>query len=116
MGRKVSLYELKQRKNKDKGSILTDGDYFLRDKDDEAELGYPNTLDMTPAKTQEQMDAENAVVQAGLDANAKALATAKIQAEEDAKLDLEKKKCAAEAVEKMMAGKKAAAAKRSGGK
>ena len=49
MAKTKSLYELKQeafkRKNK---NTITDADYYLRDKEEEAEKGYPNTIDMTP--------------------------------------------------------------------
>lgn len=52
MAKTKSLYELKQeafkRKNK---NTVTDADYFLRDKEQEAKEGYPNTLDMTPPTT-----------------------------------------------------------------
>ena len=45
-----SLYELKQENFKKKNAnALTDADYYLRDKDEEAKLGYPNSLDITPA-------------------------------------------------------------------
>lgn len=50
MAKTKSLYELKQEglKKKNKNAI-TDADYFLRDKEEEAKAGYPNSLDMTPA-------------------------------------------------------------------
>ena len=48
MAKTQSLYELKQNKSKKKNNALTDADYFLRDKDAEALLGYPNTIDITP--------------------------------------------------------------------
>jgi hypothetical protein len=50
MARTKSLYELKAEglKKKNKNAI-TDADYFLRDKEEEAKAGYPNSLDMTPA-------------------------------------------------------------------
>lgn len=49
MAKTKSLYELKQEGLKKKNpNIVTDADYFLRDKEAEAEEGYPNTLDMTP--------------------------------------------------------------------
>lgn len=49
MARTKSLYELKAEglKKKNKNAI-TDADYFLRDKEEEAKAGYPNSLDMTP--------------------------------------------------------------------
>lgn len=44
-----SLYQAKvedrQKKNK---NIITDMDYFYRDKEAEAKRGNPNTIDMTP--------------------------------------------------------------------
>jgi len=44
-----SLYELKQDKFKQKNkNVITDADYFLRDKAQEAQEGNPNTIDMTP--------------------------------------------------------------------
>lgn len=49
MAKTKSLYELKQdafkRKNK---NTITDADYFLRDKEEEAKAGYPNSIDITP--------------------------------------------------------------------
>ena len=45
-----SLYELKQENNKKKNpNVITDADYFLRDKAEEIKNGNPNTIDMTPA-------------------------------------------------------------------
>jgi hypothetical protein len=45
-----SLYEIKQEELKKKNkNTITDADYFLRDKAEEAKQGYPNTIDMTPA-------------------------------------------------------------------
>lgn len=44
-----SLYQLKQEGMKKKNpNTLTDADYYLRDKTEEAKAGYPNTIDMTP--------------------------------------------------------------------
>lgn len=44
-----SLYQLKQDEFKKKNSnIITDSDYYLRDKDEEAKKGYPNSINMTP--------------------------------------------------------------------
>jgi len=50
MAKQQSLYELKQNgvKTKNKNTI-TDADYYLRDKEEEAKRGYPNSIDMTPA-------------------------------------------------------------------
>lgn len=46
---KKSLYELKQAEFKKKNkNTLTDADYYLRDKEEEAKRGYPNSIDMTP--------------------------------------------------------------------
>ena len=44
-----SLHEakLEERKKKNK-NIITDMDYFFRDKEAEKAKGYPNTIDMTP--------------------------------------------------------------------
>tara|TARA_R110000823_G_scaffold248421_5_gene372024 strand:- start:132 stop:320 length:189 start_codon:yes stop_codon:yes gene_type:complete len=44
-----SLYELKQEGYKKKNpNVITDADYYLRDKEQEAKKGYPNSIDMTP--------------------------------------------------------------------
>lgn len=44
-----SHYELKQAAQKKKNpNTITDADYFLRDKEEEAKQGYPNSIDMTP--------------------------------------------------------------------
>ena len=44
-----SLYELKQQEFKKKNkNTITDADYFLRDREEEAKAGYPNSIDMTP--------------------------------------------------------------------
>jgi len=49
MAKTKSLYELKQEDLKKKnGNAITDSDYFLRDKEEEAKLGYPNSINMTP--------------------------------------------------------------------
>ena len=46
-----SLYEIKQQELKKKNkNTITDADYFLRDKTQEAKEGYPNTINMTPAE------------------------------------------------------------------
>lgn len=50
MAKTKSLYELKQDGLKKKNpNTITDADYFLRDKEEEALRGYPNSIDMTPA-------------------------------------------------------------------
>jgi len=50
MAKTQSLYELKQAGMKKKNpNTITDADYFLRDKEEEAQQGYPNSIDMTPA-------------------------------------------------------------------
>jgi hypothetical protein len=44
-----SHYELKQAQLKKKNpNTITDADYFLRDKTEEAKRGYPNSIDITP--------------------------------------------------------------------
>ena len=44
-----SLHEHKQEERKKKNkNIITDMDYYFRDKEAEAKKGYPNTIDMTP--------------------------------------------------------------------
>lgn len=49
MANTKSLYELKQEQFKKKNkNVITDADYFLRDKKKEALEGSPNTIDMTP--------------------------------------------------------------------
>lgn len=46
-----SHYELKQEGFRKKNpNTITDADYFLRDKEAEAKLGYPNSLDITPVE------------------------------------------------------------------
>lgn len=46
-----SLYELKMEAKKKKNSnMITDSDYFLRDKEEEARNGSVNTIDMTPVE------------------------------------------------------------------
>lgn len=53
MAKTQSLYELKQEANKKKNpNTITDADYYLRDKEEEAKNGYPNTIDMTPQPKQ----------------------------------------------------------------
>jgi len=50
MANTKSLYELKQEGYKRKNpNTITDADYFLRDKAEEAKRGYPNSIDMTPS-------------------------------------------------------------------
>ena len=50
MAKTKSLYELKQDGLKKKNpNTITDADYYLRDKEEEALKGYPNSIDMTPA-------------------------------------------------------------------
>ena len=50
MAKTKSLYELKQEGIKKKNpNTITDSDYFLRDKEEEAKAGYPNSIDITPA-------------------------------------------------------------------
>lgn len=49
MANTKSHYELKQAQMKKKNpNTITDADYYLRDKTEEAKNGYPNTIDMTP--------------------------------------------------------------------
>ncbi len=49
MANRKSLYELKQAGHKKKNpNTITDADYYLRDKEQEAKRGYPNSIDMTP--------------------------------------------------------------------
>lgn len=49
-----SLYELKQDNYKKKNvNTITDADYYLRDKAEEAKKGYPNSIDMTPTPKKE---------------------------------------------------------------
>lgn len=54
MAKTKSLYELKQEGFKKKNpNTITDADYYLRDKEEEAKRGYPNTIDMTPPVVEE---------------------------------------------------------------
>lgn len=49
MAKTKSLYEVKMDGVKKKNpNTITDSDYFLRDKEEEAKKGYPNTINMTP--------------------------------------------------------------------
>jgi hypothetical protein len=49
MANTKSLYELKREGFKKKNpNTITDADYYLRDKGEEAKEGYKNTIDMTP--------------------------------------------------------------------
>ena len=49
MAKTQSLYELKQQGFKKKNpNTITDADYYLRDKSEEAKKGYPNSINMTP--------------------------------------------------------------------
>ena len=55
-----SLYEVKMdERKKSKPNLITDADYFLRDKEKEAELGYPNTIDITGLTTSSQEEAND---------------------------------------------------------
>jgi hypothetical protein len=49
MAKTQSLYEVKQNELKKKNAnVITDADYFLRDKELEAKNGFPNSIDLTP--------------------------------------------------------------------
>lgn len=109
--KKVSLHDLKSKVKSIHNNLIGDGDYYLRDKDEEAKKGYPNTFDMTPPKTQEQLDTEAEKVQKDIDSVAKANADAKILAEENAKRDLKAKSDAKDKVAKMNAAKQVNAKK-----
>ena len=55
-----SLYEVKMdERKKSKPNLITDADYFLRDKKKEAELGNPNTIDITGLTTSSQEEAND---------------------------------------------------------
>ena len=55
-----SLYEVKMdERKKSKPNLITDADYFLRDKEKEAELGYPNTIDITGLTVSSQEEAND---------------------------------------------------------
>ena len=55
-----SLYEVKMDERKtSKPNLITDADYFLRDKEKEAELGNPNTIDITGLTTSSQEEAND---------------------------------------------------------
>lgn len=55
-----SLYEVKMdERKKSKPNLITDADYFLRDKEKEAKLGYPNTIDITGLTTSSQEEAND---------------------------------------------------------
>mgnify|MGYP007055198297 CR=1 FL=1 len=49
MSERVSLHDLKKgQKKSTENNTIGDGDYFLRDKEEEKKLGYPNSHDFTP--------------------------------------------------------------------
>ena len=49
MAQTKSLHEIKQAKFRTSNpNTISDSDYRLRDKADEASRGYPNSIDMTP--------------------------------------------------------------------
>lgn len=55
-----SLHEVKNDERKqNKPNLITDSDYFLRDKEKEKELGYPNTIDITGLTTSSQEEAND---------------------------------------------------------
>ena len=55
-----SLYEVKMdERKKSKPNLITDADYFLRDKEKEAKLGNPNTIDITGLTTSSQEEAND---------------------------------------------------------
>ena len=60
-----SLYEVKMdERKKSKPNLITDADYFLRDKEKEKELGYPNTIDITGMTVSSQEEANDIKVKA----------------------------------------------------
>ena len=60
-----SLHELKiDERKQNKPNLITDSDYYLRDKEKEKELGYPNTIDITGMTTSSQEEANDVKVKA----------------------------------------------------
>lgn len=60
-----SLHEVKiDERKQSKPNMLTDSDYFLRDKEKEKEMGYPNTIDITGMTTSTQEEANDVKVKA----------------------------------------------------
>lgn len=58
-----SLHEVKiDERKQSKPNLLTDSDYFLRDKEKEKALGYPNTIDITGMTTSSQEEANDVKV------------------------------------------------------
>lgn len=55
-----SLHEVKTEERKTSNpNMLTDSDYYLRDKEAEARNGYPNTIDITGLTTSSQEEAND---------------------------------------------------------
>lgn len=60
-----SLHEVKiDERKQSKPNLITDSDYFLRDKEKERELGYPNTIDITGMTVSSQEEANDVKVRA----------------------------------------------------
>ena len=60
-----SLHEVKiDERKQSKPNMLTDSDYFLRDKEKEKAMGYPNTIDITGLTTSTQEEANDVKVKA----------------------------------------------------
>lgn len=60
-----SLHELKiDERKQNKPNLITDSDYYLRDKEKEKELGYPNTFDITGMTVSSQEEANDVKVKA----------------------------------------------------
>lgn len=60
-----SLHEVKiDERKQNKPNLLTDSDYFLRDKEKEKEMGYPNTIDITGMTVSSQEEANDVKVRA----------------------------------------------------
>lgn len=58
-----SLHEVKiDERKQNKPNLLTDSDYFLRDKEKEKEMGYPNTIDITGLTVSSQEEANDVKV------------------------------------------------------
>ena len=58
-----SLHEVKiDERKQSKPNLITDSDYFLRDKEKEKEMGYPNTIDITGMTVSSQEEANDVKV------------------------------------------------------
>ena len=90
-----SLHEVKiDERKQSKPNLITDSDYFLRDKEKERELGYPNTIDITGMTVSSQEEANDVKVkslQKQLEDMTKMLDTLKQEADKETEKTVTKK-------------------------